>query len=245
MLRKLLPVLLMCGAHVFADNLLPGGDFEAPAVSGRTLVAQGGDPTNGGRGPVWIAFEFAPAAAGTNGAITAGLTNEVAHGGKQSLFIDFDHVKTPGQSATLTSNFIPVVSGSEYQLLVWGRTDKKDLITADGRPAYMKPEVDFFAADANTSVGTPFYTVLPIPGISGRDPFFVPDKWNRFSATVAVPRGSVFAQIVWRWQTEGNEPGEINGIMYFDDLSLVGAPNANPNLTPVPVKMPAVSTGSQ
>lgn len=240
-MRQLLPFfLLVCGVSVCAaENLLPAASFETPVVQGRTPLSQGGDPTNSGRGPLWISFRFAPEKTGTNGSITGGLTNDVSHGGKQSLFIDFNHVQTPYQSATLVSNFIPIVSGTDYQVGIWGRTDAKDVFAEEDRPAYLKVEVDFFAADANESVGEPVYAVLPIPGGKDHPAFFTPDDWHCFQTKLTSPPGAVFAQITWRWETGGNQPGEINGIMYFDGLSLVGPPNPVPNLTPVPVQMPS------
>lgn len=244
-MRKLLPVLFFCGISVFAaGNLLPGGSFESPVVNGRTPVSQGGDPSRGGRGPLWISFGFAPANTGSNGSITGGLTNQVSHGGKQSLYIEFDHVQTPYQSATLISNFVPIVSGSDYQVAIWGRTDAKEPIAPDARPAYLKVEVDFFAADANESVGDPVYSVLPISGEKDRPAFFKPDAWTCFFAKLTAPAGAVFAQITWRWETAGSEPGEINGVIYFDDLSLTGPANPIPNLTPSPAQTPAPDTSA-
>jgi hypothetical protein len=227
----------MCAFPVFgADNVLRGGSFETPLVKGRTAADQGGDPTNAGRGPEWIVFKFDPESTGSSGSITGGLTNEIAHDGQQSLFIDFNHVASPYQSATLISNFIPIVSGSAYQVAIWGRTDANAPIAPDSRPAYLKLEVDFFAADANESVGDPFYSVVPISVAKDREPLFKPDGWNCFYANVTAPAGAVFAQLTWRWESAGSDPGEINGVMFFDDISMKGAPNPVPNLTPVPVQ---------
>jgi len=172
---------------------------------------------------------------GTNGSVTGGLTNEVAHEGKQSFFIRFDHVNGPYQSATLISNFIPVASGTEYQVGIWGRTDAKDLIDSAGRSAYLKLQVDYYAKDANESVGETYYAVQPLPGSKDHDPFFVPDSWKAFYVKLTTPPDAVFAQVTWRWET-GSDPGEINGIMYFDDAGIVGPDAPIPNLTPSPVQ---------
>jgi hypothetical protein len=228
------------GIAIFAaDNLLPGGNFEVPFVKGRTLMEQGGDPTNVARNPAWIGFQFQNS--GTNGMITGGLTNEVARNGKQSLFINFDHVDQPYQSATLISNFIPIVSGTQYEVGIWGRTDAKDLIDSEGRSAYLKLEVDFYAKDGYQSVGEPFLRVQPLPGSKDHDPYFKSDSWNRFYVKLTTPPGAVFAQITWRWET-GGDPGEINGIMYFDDAAMTGPANPIPDLTPAPAKQPAPPT---
>ena len=229
----------MCVSPVFgADNVLRGGSFETPVVNARSTADQGGDPTNGGRGPAWIVFKFAPETTGgsADGAIVGGLTNEMAHDGKQSLFIDFNHVKTPYQSAMLISNFIPIASGSDYQVAIWGRVDANDPIAADARPAYLKLEVDFFGADANTSIGDPFFSVVPVTAGKDRQPFFKPDAWSNFYAKLTAPAGAVFAQITWRWESAGSDPGEVNGALFFDDMTMTGAPNPVPNLTPSPVQ---------
>jgi hypothetical protein len=203
-------------------------------VKSRTPLDKGGDPSNAGKSPDWTLFKLD--ATGSAGAITAGLTNEVAHSGAQSLYVDFNHVSSP-QSLVLVSNFIPVASGTDYQFAMWGRTDDKDLINSEGRSAYLKIEVDYFAKDANESVGDPFYKVQPLPGSKDHDPFFRPDGWSCFTAVSTTPPDAVFAQVTWRWET-GTDPGEINGIMYFDDATMAGPPAPNPAMTPFPVEMP-------
>ena len=227
-------MLLLSGYSVFAgDNLFRNGSFERPVVNGRLPTDQGGDPANDSKAHAWSSLSFRTS--GTGGKITGGLTNEVAHTGTQSLFIDFDHVNLPYQAAILTSNFIPVVSGTGYAITIWGRTDARDLINSDGRSAYLKLEVDYFAQDGNESVGDPFYSVEPIPGSKGRDPIFKSDSWQHFYVRFITPPGAVFDQITWRWET-GGDPGEINGIMYFDDATMTGPPAPNPDMTPTPVK---------
>jgi hypothetical protein len=233
-MRLILPplLLLLSGSPLFAaGNLFPGGSFEAPVVKGRTSAGQGGDPTAAPKPPPWVAFNFENT--GTNNIVTGGLTNEVARTGTQSLFINFDHVNQPYQSAILVSNFVPVVAGAEYHVGIWGRTDANDLINSQGRSAYLKLEVDFFAKDAFQAVGEPFLRVLPIPGSKDHDPYFRPDAWQPYFLKFTTPAGAVFAQITWRWET-GGDPGEINGIMYFDDVTMTGPPNPIPNLTPAP-----------
>jgi hypothetical protein len=241
------PLFLVCAWPLFAgdtssfpqNDLFKRGGFEEPAVHGRTPVDKGADPTNGGN-PPWITFKIAPDTTGSNadGQIAAGLTDEIAHSGKQAMYINFQHVKTPYQSLTLTSNFVPVVSGSLYQVNIWGRADAKAIITRNDRPAYLKVEIDFFGADGNQSVGDPSYTVLPIGGGGDKDhpPFFKPDDWTEFFTKVTAPQGAVFAQMIWTWESAGSDPGEINGTIFFDDVTVQGAPNANPDLTPAPIQ---------
>ena len=37
-----------------------------------------------------------------------------------------------------------------------------------------------------------FYAVQPIPGSKGRDPYFHPDKWNRFYVKLETPPDAIF-----------------------------------------------------
>lgn len=238
-MRILLPLLLVWGFTAFAtDNILKDGGFETPHADGRVLKENGGDPSNNGVGPGWIPFRFETS--GTNGHVTGGLTSEVARSGTQSLFIRFDHVNRAYQSAILVSNFIPVASGTDYLVGIWGRTDAKDLINSQGRSAYLKMQVDYFAKDANESVGETFFAVQPLPGSKQREAFFKPDEWNLFCKKLTTPADAVFAQITFRWET-GSDPGEVNGIMYFDDAAMLGPPAPNPDLTPVPVVQDATA----
>ena len=254
-MRPLLAVLLLWSPSLFADNVQPvsgsvtfppggappsagenlvrNGNFEAPAVKGRKTKAEGGNPVLSGGNPGWVFFKIQNT--GTNGKVIAGLTDEVARSGRQCYFVDFDHVASPYQSAELTSNFIPVVSGTDYEIGIWGRTDAKDLINSEGRSAYMKLEVDFFAGDGNRSVGDPYYSVLPVPGSKDHDPIFKPDAWKSYFVKVTTPPEAVFAQIIWHCET-GSDEGEINGILYFDDATMVGPAVANPNMTPAPAE---------
>jgi len=235
-MRLILPFLLLFTLSALAaDNLLKDASFETPAVQGRNPMDKGGDPSAAGAG--WVSFRLE--ATGTSGALTAGLTSAVAHTGKQSLYVDFDHVASY-QSLVLTSGFIPVVSGSDYQIGIWGLTDAKKLINSEGRSAYLKLEVDYFAKDASQSVGDPYLKVQPLPGSRDHDPFFTPDQWNIFVATTTAPPDAVFAQVTWRWET-GTDPGEVNGIMYFDDATMTGPPAPDPDLTPSPVELPTAT----
>ncbi len=232
-MRYLLPLLLLCGFAVFAENLLIPGNFEGPFVNGRTPKEQGGDPSNSGKGPGWVSFRFQTTAKSPE--ITGGLTTEVARNGKQSLYVDFNHVDRGFEAAILVSDFIPVVSGSVYQVGIWGRTDAKDLINSDGRSAYLKLEVDYFAKDANESIGESYYAVQPLPGSKGHLPFFHTDRWTRYYMKITPPPGTVFAQVIWRWQS-GSDPGEVNGLTYWDDATFDGPPAPDPNMTPAPVQ---------
>jgi hypothetical protein len=232
-MRLLFSILLLWSAAALADNLQKDSSFETPAVTGRTLFSQGADITHNGRGPGWITVQTS----GTASGITLGVTNEVAHKGQQSIFIHFNHVATADAGITLVSNFIPVVSGTGYDMGIWGRMDPKEPLDPQGRLAYMKVEIDFFAKDANTSVGAPVYSVQPLPGSKDHEAFYTPDSWKYFHVPVTTPAGAVFAQVTWRWETESDQ-GETNGVIFFDDADFSGPPNPVPDLTPAPVEEP-------
>jgi hypothetical protein len=241
MIRRSLFVLFVLASapSLFALGNLLQGDFESPAVQSRATVAQGGDPTSGKSDRPWIFLRVLPKKTGTNGSISTGLTNEIARGGSQSFFVEFDHVKTPYQSATLTSNLFPIVSGSEYQIGIWGRTDAKNPVTGDARPAYLKLEADFFGADGNTSIGDPFYSIIALYSQQDHKPSFPADDWQQFFGRVTPPAGAVFVQVKWIAETAGNEPGELNTTLFLDDATILGEPNPIPNLTPSPVEEPS------
>jgi len=234
-MRLLFSILLLCGTAAFADNLQKDSSFESPAVTGRTLSTHGGDVSNNGHASGWVTLQTS----GT--AITAGLTNEIAHHGQQSFFVHFNHVAAADTGVTLVSNFIPVVSGTDYDVGIWGRMDPKDPLDPQGRSAYLKLEIDFFAKDANTSVGQPVYSVQPLPGSKDHDPFFKTDAWKYFHLPMTTPPGAVFAQVTWHWETEADE-GETNGVMFFDNAEFSGPPNPVPDLTPAPVEEPTPDT---
>ena len=238
-MRLLFSILLLWSATACADNLLKDSSFDTPVVLGRTLSTKGGDVSHNGHGPGWIMLQTS----GTGSAITAGLTNEISRHGLQSFYVQFNHVATADPGITLVSNFIPVVSGTLYDVGIWGRMDPKAPLDPQGRMAYMKLEVDFFAKDANTSIGDPVYSVQPLPGSKDHDPFYKTAEWKFFHLPVTTPPGAVFAQVTWHWETEADE-GETNGVMFFDDAEFSGPPNPVPDLTPAPVEEPAPDTSA-
>ena len=232
-MRFLLPLLLLWGFSALADNnVFPAGGFETPAVTGRTSSDKGGDPSNGGIGPAWVGLELRNS--GTGGKVVAGLTGEIAHDGKQSFYVDFQHITDVGHSVILTSNMVVVKPAIPYQVNIWGHTDAKNQISADGRSAYLKLQVDFYNA-AVESVGDSIYAVQPLPGSREHDPYFKPGEWANFHVHFITPDGAATAQLTYRWET-GSDEGVTNGIMYFDDVSMAELP---PEATPTPTPMPS------
>lgn len=221
----------MFSSALFADELLKEGGFESPNVTARSPIAKGGDLSHGGKGPFWVGFHDR-AEDKSGGPLTAGLTNEQAHGGAQSIYIEFAHVKQPYQAAVLQSRLFPVVPGGDYRVGIWGRLDAQNSIKLGGRTAYIKVQIDFFSKDGSEPVGETVYAVYPIPGSKNRPALFTTDKWSLFSSQAGAPPDAGFAQVTWQWETS-SEQGETNGVIYFDDASFAGPPPADPNAKPV------------
>jgi len=228
-----------------AAELLSDGGFEMPALTERTARDKGGDPSNGNKGPTWTAFLFTPnetdligtANAKPTGQFTAGLTNEIAHSGKQSFFIEYNHASEPGLGAMLQSRLIPIAPRQSYRASIWGRLDEKNPILGGvgKRLPYLKLEVEFYSQNGVQSVGNAVFNVQPIPGTPTRPPFFTADKWREFVTDFRTPDGAIFARLTWQWEA-GSSKGEINGVAFFDDASLTGPAAPDPNATPASIK---------
>lgn len=222
-------LLLIPSFALLADEIFPEGSFEAPAVEARTPKAKGGDPSNKGEGPVWSGFDHKPDDKG--GRFTAGLTNEIARTGRQSLYFEFDKLTLPYQSAVIQSAPIAIVPLKDYRVSIWGRLDAKNPLSAAARTATVKVEVDFYKADKETQVGESVYAVQPLPGIKGKPAVYSDKKWTEFWTVATAPEDAAFMIISWRWES-GPEEGEANGVIYFDDVSVQGpAPVPEPSET--------------
>jgi hypothetical protein len=211
------------GPH--ASRLLDTGSFENPKVKGRTPREQGGTPIVPLGRHEWTRFDYKQSDQG--GKLMAGLTNEIARTGKQSLYIEFDKLTAPMAEANLASDFVSIQPGLPYHVGVWGRVDRKNPIAIDERLPYLRLEVDFFQADKETQTGDPILRLQPLPGSHNRAPMFTSDKWTEFFANVKSPDDAAYIKITW---TFGSPPdkGEINGVMYFDDAIIKGEPGKTP-----------------
>ena len=67
-MKAVFPILLLLlgSLGAFGDNLVKEGSFESPVVSGRTPALKGGDVTNNGRGPGWVALQTSGTGSGRN-----------------------------------------------------------------------------------------------------------------------------------------------------------------------------------
>lgn len=220
----LIPVLsgaLTLGT-VHAENLLQNGSFEAPKVIGRTLPKAGGDPARSETPTTWSSLVLEGEQ--KDGKLTAGITDEIARTGKQSIFVDFQKVTDKKLRATLTSDIFPVKSESPYTVSIWGRLDRVRPLTLDARRPHFILQVEFFGNDL-TQVGDTEYRVQMIPGgvIPGLGPrlIFNSSSWNQYSTDLKSPEGAAFMKISYRFEA-AVEPGVVDGAIYFDDAAVDG-----------------------
>ena len=211
--------LLAC-TTAYSAQLLNSGSFESPRVKERTQKNKGGSPTVGASSS-WIRFDTKVGDEG--GKLIAGLSNEMARTGKQSLFIQFDKLKAPKQGAELESGLVSILPGKPYHVSIWGRMNKKTALPIDQRLPYLKLFVYFFQADKETECSEPVMRLQPMPGSKNRPPLFTTAKWTEYFTDVNAPEDAAFLKLTWRWDTPPDE-GETNGVIYFDDATVTGEP---------------------
>lgn len=199
-------------------QILEYGSFELPRVQARTPKLKGGNFLLF-TSDEWMAFHGDPERA--RGTLTIGLTNEVARTGRQSMYIEFAKLQKPRAEAVLVSQLIPVKPDKPYRVALWGRMDKKQALTLDQPLPALRLQIDFFQMDGETQTGDQVFRVQPMPGSRDRPPFFVSKEWREYYADLQTPEDAAFLKITWSW-TSPQEPEEINGVMYFDDATLVG-----------------------
>jgi len=206
------------------NSLMDTGAFEGPRVTKRTPMDQGGNPLPYSQGE-WI--RFAPNAAAKDGTLIAGLTNEAARTGRQSLYVEFRHQTKQGAVIELASRLIQVKPESVYHVAIWGRNDAKNPITIDERLPFLRVEVDFFKADEETQTGESILKMQSIPGTLNRPPLFPTDQWGEFYVDAKAPEDAAFIKVTWAWMAPA-DPGETNGVVYFDDATIIGDKPAPP-----------------
>ena len=203
----------------FEDVPLKDASFELPAITARTPESQGANPARAGEGEtVWTQFQSFGSQKDGEGKLVVGLTNELAHTGKQSLYIDFQKLKTKSKRAFLMSDLVPVKGGNTYRVSLWGRIDKKRPLTLDQRRPFMQLEVTFFQADGEAQTGDPQIRTQMIPGKLDRL-VFISSKWSEFFGVIRSPDDAALMQVTFRWETTRDE-GATDGMIYFDDAAI-------------------------
>lgn len=216
------------------------GGFEMPRVKGRQPQSVKGMNFLKFAQGEWI--HFAPNKAALGGKVSVGLTDELAHSGRQSLYVTFDHATAQLAAYTLGSDMIPVKPGKPYHVSIWGRIDRKHPITLDQRVPVLGLQVDFFQEDRETQTGETNARIQPIPGTVNRPPLFTSERWNEFFADFTAPEDAHFIKVAWRFSTTA-DPGDTSGTIFFDDATVQGEkveppeePTTEPEVKPaVPV----------
>lgn len=227
------------------NQILEYGSFELPRVKERLPKLKGGNfllLTS----DEWMDFRGDPDS--DRGTLVIGLTNEVARTGRQSMYVEFSKLKKPRAAATMSSQLIAVKPNQPYRVGIWGRMDKKQVLTLDQPLPLLRLQVDFFQGDGETQTGDQIFRVQPMPGSRDRPPFFITKDWREYYAEVQTPEDAGFIKITWSW-TAPPDAGEINGVMYFDDATLIGEKvvvpeepeptEPSPDGTPAPAPVPA------
>ena len=211
----LTPLFPACGGVVFESS------FETPSVSGRTPKALGGDickPDKSGL-PAWSRFEDQPNIGAEGGSVVAGLTNQLARTGTQSLFIEASKLSLPYLGALFVTRPIPIEGGKYYKISLWGRNDaKKPLISAMAQ-LFLKMRVDFFTDEGKTETGESQYLLQPLPGGKGRPPTLVAAAWKPLGMHIAAPAEAKYMVVSFRCDSSA-ERGAISGTIYFDDFTV-------------------------
>ena len=202
------------------QNLLVGGDFESPKIDGRVPAATGGNPV------LFTESSWARLTAkegGDGGRLIVGLTTEIAHGGKQALFVDFQQLTAPSQIASLMTKLVAIKPSQSYRVGIWGRMDRKRPLALDERTPFMQVDIEFVEADQETIAGEGAHAILVIPAatVPGETPslLFVARRWNKAEATVQTPPNAAFMRVTWSWATAASE-GETDGTIYWDDATI-------------------------
>ncbi len=239
--------LRLCGAlaavglaRAGAAQLLESGSFEAPRVKSRTPLAMGGNPLLGGNGE-WLIFNH-PREDEKNGSVVAGITNEIARTGKQSLFIEFTKFKAVNSGVTLASELISIQPSKPYHIAIWGRVDRKKPLTLDQRVPYLRLLAEFYMADKETQTGEAIFRVQPMPDSPNkpttRPALFTSKNWSEYFVNTTTPEDAAFLKLTWKWEAAKDE-GETSGVIYFDDATIEGEPGPVPPEEPEPVPEPA------
>jgi len=217
---------LFAGADVVFQN-----SFESPSVKTRTPKAAGGDiskadPAHPEEKPFWLSFGDQPNIGATGGSIIAGVTNEVARTGNQSLFIEASKLSAPYIGASFSTRPLPIAGGKYYKISLWGRNDAKKPLIRAAAQLFLKMQIDFFTDEGKTETGDTQYLLQPLPGGKGYASTFVPTSWQPVGLHFGAPPKAKFMVLSFRCDSSA-EKGAITGCIYFDDLTLeTDLPNA-------------------
>lgn len=221
---------LLSATVLHAEQLLITGSFEYPRVKARTSKDQGGNPAWDRRKPEWQSLIAKKDDEG--GKVTAGLTNELARTGKQSMYVHFDNVTAKFSGAILSGDLISILPGKPYRVSIWGRIDRKVPFTLDQPMPYLKLFVEWYQADRETysdaeDISNPEIRIQPVPG-SVNKVFFTHTRWDEYWAEFDSPPDAAYMRLQWRLESGPASADAASGIIYFDDAAIEGTPGPEP-----------------
>jgi len=213
-------VLLANSLPTRSQNLLGDGSFEEPKVAGRTAREANGNPALATVSP-WAGFSFTGEASA--GRLSAGMTNEIARTGTQSLYLDFEKLTGSSPKVALVTKLIPIQPQQPYRISIWGRIDPKRPLALDERRPVMGLNIEFFTPEKRVIAEETTQGAQPIPGniIPGgpHNLVFLSRKWSESFARVTTPANAAFVQVTWAWEIPG-ATGETDGVVFWDDAAL-------------------------
>ena len=115
----------------------------------------------------WTRFEDQPNIGAEGGSVVAGLTNQYAHKGTQSLFIEASKLSVPYLGARFVTRPIPIEGGKYYKTSLWGRNDPQKPLIAAMAQLFLKVQIEFFTDEGKTETGDTQYLLQPLPGGKG------------------------------------------------------------------------------
>lgn len=268
-----LTTLTLALSSSFAETgLVFESSFEAPvATTVRTPKAKGGNISNHEGKADWAQFEDQPVAipqpstlpeatgtatgtatsgtTPTGGGIVAGVTSDMARSGEQCLYIEANNLRVPYAGVALASVPIRIVPGKEYTIGIYGRNDSKTPLNSATPQLFLKLQVDFFSDAGTTQTGDSEYLLQALPGSPGYPPTFITESWRELRKRVVAPADANYMTVTYRCDCSPDK-GTVNGVMYFDDVTVSGdipepdtkqasaaptpAPAVQPDATPTP-----------
>ena len=247
-MKSLVTVLALASLTVFAaaeTGVVFESSFESPiATQIRTPKSKGGSIAEEGPKAQWLQFEdqpvaipdaqavasgTVPAASGTTaittgtsgGGIVAGITTEMARSGEQCLYLEAKDLSVPYAGVAFSSVPIKIVPGKDYAVGIWGRNDPKTPLKAGAPQLFLKMQVDFFSDAGVTQTGDSEYLLQALPGSPGYAPTFLGNAWRQLKKRVVAPADANYMVVTYRCDCSPDQ-GLVNGVMFFDDVTVEG-----------------------
>ena len=221
---SLLAAVILSPALPAIAGIIFETSFESPSVKSQTPKSAGADiskpdPAKPNEKPVWSQFEDQPNSGADGGSVVAGLTNQAARTGTQSLFVEASKLSVPYLGAFFVTRPIPIEGGKPYRACIWGRNDPKKSLVSAVAQLFLKMQIDFYTDEGQTETGESQYMLQPLPGGKGRAPAIISSAWKPVVLSFIAPAAAKFMMVSFRCDSSA-EGGAISGTVYFDDFTV-------------------------